>query len=87
MKANPRINYDSSADYQLPPGELWWHCVFVEKSMLGNFHIENHILIHSPNIQTWYQANQKAQIAIREYFGGDCILPPYKVSLWEPVSL
>jgi hypothetical protein len=86
MKANPRINFDSSTDYQLPPGELWWLCVFVEH--LPNFRIPARvsILMCAPDIQTWYTANQKAQIAIREYFGGDCVIPAYKVTLWQPVD-
>jgi hypothetical protein len=91
MKANPRINYDTSSDYQLPPGELWWLCSFTEivpwprengrTAHYKSVHVN--ILFFSPDIQTWYQANQAGQIAIREYFGGDCELPSFKVTLWE----
>lgn len=89
-ESNPRINYNTSNDYQLPPGELWWLCTFTELAVRPDSRgwkpQRVSILFRSPDTQTWYQANQAAQIAIREYFGGDCELPSYKVTLWEGID-
>jgi hypothetical protein len=79
--------FEVSADYQLPPGELWWLLSFTEE--IGpNFVFKTtkkvQVLFCMPkDARTWFQANQQAQILIREYFGGDCELPAYSVTLWE----
>jgi hypothetical protein len=55
MKANPRINYDTSSDYQLPPGELWW----ISRCRL----IPDIVITFSGDIgSTWFVAHQQACI-------------------------
>lgn len=85
MKRESR--FETSNDFQLPPGELWWAVSFEDKlfRLWGLCKPKPIIILFCmpKEAQTWYQANQKAQIMIREYFGGDCQLPGYSVKLWE----
>ncbi len=73
--------YDMSTDYQLPNGELWWLIQFKHK--LGYEYYDT--LFSRDEVKTWYQANQHADILIREILNlKDSKTPAYIVKLWNP---
>lgn len=80
-------NYDMSKDYQLPTGELWW-LVLITSEPKGEYVIYYPSMLFTwDNVKTWYQAQQRAEILIREdyqeYIKQNGKLPSFKVMLWD----
>lgn len=91
MKRESR--FETSNDYQLPPGDLWWHLSFLDERLMtspdikGYLHTKNtvNVLFHdNERAQTWFQAKQRAEIMVREYFHGIPNIPVFTVVLWIP---
>ena len=66
------------SEFQLPSGQLWWLLQYRD----GDSSSEMLFTYEGENKQTWYNANQYAQILLREL--GLMTTSHYNVSLWEP---
>ena len=72
--------YDMSTDYQLPPGQLWWHAEFWTTRELIS------IIFTSDTVKTWFDANRHAELLVRENLDFNSKMPKYSVTLWDNIS-